>query len=110
MQCMTRSKREPPRRQSPVSPGEVLQAEFLEPLGLSEAELAQALAVNTELVHRVVAVREPLTAEMALRLGRFFGTSAEFWMNLQSRFELERARDEQGSRIEQDVVPMTAAT
>jgi addiction module HigA family antidote len=106
---MARSTREPPRRESPVAPGEVLQAEFLEPLGLSEADLARFLAVNTDLVHRVVAGQEQLTAEMALRLGRFFGTSAEFWMNLQSRYELERARDERGARIEHDVVPMAAA-
>jgi addiction module HigA family antidote len=89
-------------------PGEVLREEFLDPLGMSVNALAMALRVPATRIGAIVKEERSVTADTALRLGRFFGTSAEFWMNLQAMHDLTKARKESGSLIERDVNPRAA--
>lgn len=89
-------------------PGEMLRAEFLKPLGMSVNALALALRVPTTRIGAIVKGERSVTADTALRLSRFFGTSAEFWMNLQAMHDLTRARMEDGGAIERDVRPRAA--
>lgn len=85
---------------SPTHPGEVLLEEYLLPLGLSQNELARDLSVPPRRINEIIHGRRAVTADTALRLARYFGTTAEFWMNLQSHFELESARDRLGDSLE----------
>jgi addiction module HigA family antidote len=89
-------------------PGEVLSEEFLKPLGLSANALALALRVPSTRIGAIVKGERAVTADTALRLARFFGASAEFWLNLQSMHDLTRARRETGAAIERDVQPRAA--
>ena len=89
-------------------PGEILAEEFLEPLGLSVNALAMALRVPANRIGAIVKGQRSVTADTALRLARFFGTSAEFWMNLQAMYDLTKTRKESGSAIETDVRPRAA--
>ncbi len=88
---------------APVHAGEVLLKEFMEPLGLSQNALAKALHVTPRRINEIVNAKRAITADTALRLARFFGNSAEFWMNLQYRYELETARDTLLKKIEDEV-------
>jgi addiction module HigA family antidote len=74
-----------------VHPGEILSEEFLKPMEISGYRLAKAIGVNCQTVNDIVLRKRGISAEIALRLGRFFGTSSEFWMNLQSAYELAKA-------------------
>jgi addiction module HigA family antidote len=78
---------------APVHPGEILREEFLSPLNLSAGAVARAIGVPRTRVERLATGQVDLTPDTALRLARFFGTSAEFWMSLQSRYALETASD-----------------
>ena len=98
-----------PNQMRPIHPGEVLKGE-MEELGLSARQLAIALGVPTNRVTTIVHESRALTADTALRLARYFGTSPEFWLNLQSAYELRRAQHECGARIAQEVVPRTHAS
>lgn len=89
-------------------PGEVLGAEFLEPLGMSVNALAIALRVPATRIGAIVKGERSVTADTALRLARFFGTSPEFWMNLQAMHDLTKARQESGVKIARDVRPHAA--
>jgi addiction module HigA family antidote len=89
-------------------PGEVLAEEFLEPLGLSVNALAMALRVPATRMGAVVKGERAVTADTALRLARFFGTSPEFWVNLQAMHDLTKARQESGVTIARDVQPRAA--
>ena len=89
-------------------PGEVLSEEFLGPLGMSANALAIALRVPATRIGAIVKGERSVTADTALRLARFFGTSAEFWMNLQAMYDLSKAQRESGSDIERDVRPRAA--
>ena len=89
-------------------PGEVLGEEFLNPLSMSVNALAMALRVPATRIGAVVRGERSVTADTALRLARFFGTSPEFWMNLQAMYDLTRARQEVGRAIEHDVRPRAA--
>ena len=89
-------------------PGEVLTEEFLQPLGMSVNALAIALRVPATRIGAIVKGDRAVTADTALRLARFFGTSPEFWMNLQAMYDLTLARKERGSEIEQEVRPRAA--
>jgi addiction module HigA family antidote len=89
-------------------PGEVLNAEFLKPLGMSVNALALALRVPATRIGAIVKGERSVTADTALRLARFFGTSAEFWMNMQAMHDLTKARMELGVAIERDVRPRAA--
>jgi addiction module HigA family antidote len=89
-------------------PGEVLREEFLDPLGMSVNALAMALRVPATRIGAIVKEERAVTADTALRLGRFFRTSAEFWINLQAMHDLTKARKESGGVIERDVNPRAA--
>ena len=96
-----------PRRVT-THPGEVLGEEFLEPLGMSANALAMALRVPATRIGAIVKGERAVTADTALRLARFFGTSPEFWINLQAMHDLTKARQESGEMIERDVHPRAA--
>jgi addiction module HigA family antidote len=87
----------------PIHPGEVLLEDFLVPLGLTQYRLAKGIGVPPRRVNEIVLGKRGISADTALRLARFFATSAEFWINLQTRFDLEIQRDNQGSQIEREV-------
>ncbi len=89
----------------PIHPGEILREEFLVPMGLSANALAIAIGVPATRVGEIVNERRSITADTALRLGRYFHMSAEFWMGLQSNYDLELVRFESGKQIEQSVRP-----
>jgi addiction module HigA family antidote len=84
---------------SPVHPGETLQDDFLRPLGLSANRLAIELLVPVTRVNDIVRGKRAISADTALRLARYFGTTPQFWMNLQANYELELAQDEGGDEI-----------
>lgn len=90
-------------KMAPIHPGEVLIEDFLVPLGLSQHRLAQDLSVPPRRINEIVHGKRAVTADTALRLARYFGTSEQFWLNLQSRYELEVERDRLGSRLEEEV-------
>lgn len=81
----------------PIHPGEILREEFMLPMGLSSHAVAAAIGVTPARVNDIVNEKRGITADTALRLGRYFGTTADVWINLQKRFELEIARRELGS-------------
>jgi addiction module HigA family antidote len=96
------------RKLDPIPPGEILLEEFMKPLGLSASALGRALDVPPNRISDVVRARREITADTALRLARYFRTSPEFWLNLQSRYDLERAKDERLAEIERTVAPRAA--
>jgi addiction module HigA family antidote len=96
------------RRLPPIHPGEILRDEFLTPMGISVYELAHAIKVPRSRANDIVRGRRALTTDTAIRLGRYFGTSSEFWINLQSRFDLDVADRTVRRRIEQEVRPRAA--
>jgi addiction module HigA family antidote len=93
---------------APAHPGEVLLEDFLKPLGMSQYALAKAIGVPQIRISEIVRGTRAVTPDTALRLARYFGTSAEFWIGMQSTYDLETARDEIGKRIEAEVGPRTA--
>ena len=96
------------RRLPPVHPGEILRDEFLTPMGISVYELANAIRVPRSRVNDIALGRRAITTDTALRLGRYFGTSPEFWINLQTRYDLDVANRTTRRRIEQEVSPRAA--
>jgi addiction module HigA family antidote len=97
------------RKLKPVHPGEILREEFMKPLGLSMNKLALDLRVPVTRIAEIVHQRRAITTDTALRLGRYFKTTPVFWMNLQVRYDLEVAEDEQAERIARDVQPLEAS-
>lgn len=89
----------------PMHPGEVLREEFLIPLGLSAGTVAKACGVPRTRIERVAAEEVGISADTAMRLGRYFGTSPEFWLNLQRRFELDTLERDVGAEIAR-IVPL----
>jgi len=89
-------------------PGEILREEFLEPLGLSVNALAIALRVPATRIGAIAKEQRAVSADTALRLGRFFGTSPEFWINLQSMHDLTKAKLQSGRLIEREIRPRAA--
>ncbi len=87
----------------PIHPGEILREEYLTPLGLTPHALAMDLRVPAPRVNEVVRERRSITVDTALRLSRYFNTTAQFWMNLQSSYDLKVAEREVGSKIESEV-------
>ena len=85
---------------APIHPGEVLREEFLEPINLAVESLAHAVGVPLDDISELVLERRGLTGELALRLAAYFETTPEFWLNLQSHFDLETARDRLGPEID----------
>ena len=90
-----------------LHPGKVLKEEYLQPLGLSVYELANALKVPRSRANDIVLGRRAVTANTALRLGRYFGTTPEFWMQLQTNYDLDVETRNQHQRIEQEIEPRT---
>ena len=89
---------------APIHPGEILLDEFLVPLGISQYRLAKDITVPARRINEVVHGKRSITADTALRLSRYFGTSERFWLNLQSRFDLEAEKDRLGERLEKEVL------
>ena len=92
----------------PIHPGEVLREEFLAPLGLTARALSQALRISTTRMNEIVRERRSVTPDTALRLARHFGTTAQFWINLQASYDLKIAMREMGARIKKEVEPRAA--
>ena len=92
----------------PIHPGEILREEYLVPMGMSAHALAIALRVPAPRINDIVRERRGITPDTALRLARYFGTTPEFWINLQSSYDLKLARLERGKSIEQEVLPKAA--
>ena len=88
-----------PERLPPVHPGEILDEEFLRPMNVTQYRLAKAIGVDARRIHAIVHGERSITAETALLLSRFFGNSAEFWMGLQSQYDLEVAEDRLSHRL-----------
>jgi addiction module HigA family antidote len=97
------------RTMAPVHPGETLREDFLKPLGLTANRLALELLVPVTRVNDIVRGRRAISVDTALRLARFFGTTPQFWMNLQANYELELAEDSRGSEIADRIRPYRAA-
>lgn len=93
----------------PIAPGEILLEEFMKPLGISQNKLSRDIDIPVSRVSEIVHGKRTITADTALRLAAFFGTSAEMWMTLQAEFDLRRARAANGDAIEKVVRPMKVA-
>jgi antitoxin HigA-1 len=87
----------------PIHPGEILLEEFLEPMGISQYRLAKDIGVPPRRINEIVKGKRNVSADTALRLSRYFGLSERFWMNLQSRYDLEIEKDRLQDRLEQEV-------
>jgi len=92
----------------PVHPGEVLREEFLKPFGLTADELASKTRVDVERIQRIASCKASVTANIALRLALFFGTSAQFWLGLQSDYDLDVAKGKIGKKLEKEIIPLAA--
>ena len=90
---------------APVPPGEVLLEEFLEPMGISQYRLAKDISVPPRRINEIVHGKRSVTADTALRLSRYFGTSDRFWLNLQASYDLDVERERLGDRLEAEVLP-----
>ena len=93
----------PGKKLTPVHPGEVLDEEFLKPLGLSQHRLALDIGVDPRRINEIVLGKRSVTANTALRLGRYFQTSPEFWLGLQAQYDLDLEEDQVGKRLEREV-------
>jgi addiction module HigA family antidote len=93
----------PARKIPPIHPGEILLEEYLKPLGLSQYRLAKEITVPARRVNEIVHGKRAITADTALRLARFFGTSDRFWLNLQTRYDLEVEKERLKGRLEREV-------
>ncbi|MFN0012106.1 MAG: HigA family addiction module antitoxin [Phycisphaerales bacterium] len=97
------------RKLAPIHPGEVLRLDFLEPLGITAYRLAKDTGMSQQHIGRILLGTRGIGGDTALRLARYFGTSAQLWMNLQTAYDLDRAADELGDEIEKRVQPRKAA-
>jgi addiction module HigA family antidote len=94
----------------PVHPGEVLLEEFLKPMSITQYRLAKDISVPPRRVNEIVLHKRGITADTALRLGRYFGTSEQFWLNLQTEYDLDLERDRLGDRLQSEVVELRERT
>ena len=94
----------------PVHPGEILLEEFLKPMGISQYRLSKAIAVPPRRINEIIHGTRAVTANTALRLAKYFGTSALFWINLQAHYDLELEKDKKGDQIEKEVQALVATT
>ncbi len=92
-----------------ITPGEILEEDFLKPMGLSQYRLAKDIGVPARRINEIVKGERSITADTALRLGRFFKMSAQFWLNLQSHYDLEIMEDRMGRRLEREVKVLVPA-
>ena len=100
------ARRKASTRLRPVHPGEILREDYMKPLGLSMNKLALGLRVPVTRIAEIVHERRGITPDTALRLARYFNTSARFWLNLQAAYDLETARDDHQRQIEREVQPL----
>jgi addiction module HigA family antidote len=98
------------KKLTPINPGEILLEEFLKPLGLSQYRIARDLSVPPRRINEIVHGKRGISADTALRLGRYFGTSARFWLNLQARYDLEVENDRLGRRLLKEVAVLRRAS
>jgi len=94
----------------PIHPGEILMEEFLEPMGISQYRLAKDISVPPRRINEIVHGKRSITADTALRLGRFFRMSPQFWLNLQTRYDLEVTEDLLANRLDDEVQALHAQT
>ncbi len=94
------------RIHAPMTPGRFLELEFLQPLGITSYALAKAIGVDPPRMYKIVAGERAITADTALRLARYFGTSPQYWLNLQTHYDLEVEEDRIGESIEKEVRPL----
>lgn len=92
-----------------IHPGEILSEDFLKPMGISQYRLAKGIGVSPRRINEIILHKRSITADTALRLGRFFSMSPQFWMNLQAQYDLEVAGDALGVRLENEVEIMPAS-
>ena len=97
------------KKLEPIHPGEILLEEFLEPMEISQYRVAKDISVPARRINEIVHGKRAITADTALRLSRYFGTSERFWMNLQIRYELEVEKDRLGRRLEKEVQSLREA-
>src|SRR4051812_13058247 len=98
------------RKLPPVHPGEILLVEFLSPLGVSQYRLAKETSVPARRINEIVRGLRSISADTALRLGRYFGTSGRFWLNLQARYDLEGEKERLGDRLAREVKVLAAVS
>lgn len=98
------------RKLAPIHPGEILLKDFLEPMGISQYRIARDINVPPRRINEIVHGKRRVTADTALRLSRFFGMSEQFWINLQSHFDLEEQKDLLGDRLKKEVTVFRAAS
>ena len=96
------------KKLSPIHPGEILQEEFLKEFQITEYRLAKDISVPARRINEIVHGTRAITADTALRLGRYFGVSAQFWMNLQSRYDLEMEQDHLGNVLKKQIRTLVA--
>ena len=98
------------KKLNPIHPGEILREEFLEPMGISQYRLAKDISVPPRRINEIVHGKRSITADTALRFGRFFNMSPQFWLNLQTRFDLEVTEDQLENRLDNEVHSLKAQT
>jgi addiction module HigA family antidote len=97
------------KKLTPIFPGEILNEDYLIPAGISINRLAMDIHVPVSRVYEIIKGKRAITADTALRLARYLGTSPEFWMNLQAKYELRKAIDERAAKIDAEVRPLAAS-
>lgn len=97
------------KKLNPINPGEILQKEFLEPMGMSQNKLALALRVPARRINEIILGKRRITADTALRLARYFDMSAQFWLGLQMDYDLDVAEDAVESKINDEITPLSAS-
>jgi addiction module HigA family antidote len=97
------------KKLSPIHPGEVLLEEFIKPMNLSQNRLAIDIGVDARRINEIVLGKRAITADTALRLSRFFGNSPQFWLGLQTQYDLDVAEDHLGKRLDREVRPLAMA-
>lgn len=95
---------------APIHPGEILLKDFLEPMGISQYRIAHDISVPPRRINEIVHGTRAITADTALRLSRYFGTTDRFWLNLQTRFDLEAQKDILGDRLVKEVIVLAKAS
>ena len=97
------------KKQAPVHPGEILDEEFLKPLKLSQYRLAKDILVPARRINEIILGKRAVSADTALRLARYFGNSAKFWMNLQAQYDLDSEAERVGSKLDSQIKPFDKA-
>ena len=95
------------KKEPPIHPGEILLEEYLKPLGISQYRLAKEISVPPRRINEIVHGKRSISADTALRLARYFGTSERFWLNLQTHYDLEVEKDRLADRLEEEVAVLS---